>query len=140
MRSVGCIGLVHRAWPVRRADPPSLHPPFPCDPHAIHPSGSRGASPPLSRPLRRFRPQGKWLHGAPRWAQQLQMQPADSPQPSIFTPLSFSAYSHCASCTLGAYGRGSLPLHNLVSDSANLHCVSHPLPRLSWDHRSTGQL
>ena len=29
------------------------------------------------------------------------MQPADSPQPSVFTPLSFSAHSHCASCTLG---------------------------------------
>ena len=31
-----------------------------------------------------------------------EMQPADSSQPSIFTPLSFSAYSHCASCTLGS--------------------------------------
>ena len=39
-----------------------------------------------------------------------------------------------------AYGRGSLPLHNLVSDSANLHDVSDPLPQPLWDHRSTGQL
>ena len=30
-----------------------------------------------------------------------EIQPADSSQPSIFTPLSLSAYSHCASCTLG---------------------------------------
>ena len=30
------------------------------------------------------------------------MQLADSPRPSIFTPLSSSAYSHCASCTLGS--------------------------------------
>ena len=28
-----------------------------------------------------------------------------------------------------AYGRGSLPLHNLVSDSANPHYVSDPLPQ-----------
>ena len=39
-----------------------------------------------------------------------------------------------------AHGRGSLPLQNLVSDSANPHYVSDPLPRPSWDHRSTGQL
>ena len=39
-----------------------------------------------------------------------------------------------------AYGRGSLPLHNLVSDSAHPHYVSDPLPRPLWDHRSTGQL
>ena len=38
-----------------------------------------------------------------------------------------------------AYGRGSLPLHSLVSDSANPHCVSDPLPHPLWDHRSTGQ-
>ena len=30
------------------------------------------------------------------------MQPADSPWPSIFTPLSPSAYNHCASRTLGS--------------------------------------
>ena len=35
-----------------------------------------------------------------------------------------------ASCTLGSlWRRGSLPLHNLVSDSANPHYVSDPLPR-----------
>ena len=28
-----------------------------------------------------------------------------------------------------AYGRGSLRLHNLVSDSANPHYVSDPLPQ-----------
>ena len=28
-----------------------------------------------------------------------------------------------------AYGRGSLPLHILVSDSANPHYVSDPLPQ-----------
>ena len=28
-----------------------------------------------------------------------------------------------------AHGRGSLPLHNLVSDSATPHDVSDPLPR-----------
>ena len=39
-----------------------------------------------------------------------------------------------------AYGRGSLPLHHLVSDSANPHYVSDPLPQPMWDHRSTGQL
>ena len=39
-----------------------------------------------------------------------------------------------------AYSRGSLPLHNLVSDSANPHCVSDPLPQPLWDHASTGQL
>ena len=39
-----------------------------------------------------------------------------------------------------AYGRGSLPLHNLVSDSATPQYVSDPLPRPLWDHRSTGQL
>ena len=39
-----------------------------------------------------------------------------------------------------AYGRGSLPLHHPVSDSANPHYVSDPLPQPSWDHRSTGQL
>ena len=39
-----------------------------------------------------------------------------------------------------AYGRGSLPLHYLVSDSATPHCVSDPLPQPLWDHRSTGQL
>ena len=30
--------------------------------------------------------------------------------------------------------------HKLVSDSANPHYVSDPLPRPLWDHRSTGQL
>ena len=35
-----------------------------------------------------------------------------------FTPLSFSPDSHCASRTLGSL-RASLPLHPLVSDSAN---------------------
>ena len=39
-----------------------------------------------------------------------------------------------------AYGRGSLPLHHLVSDSANPHYMSDPLPQPMWDHRSTGQL
>ena len=39
-----------------------------------------------------------------------------------------------------ADGRGSLPLHNLVSDSAHPHYMSHPLPQPLWDHRSTGQL
>ena len=39
-----------------------------------------------------------------------------------------------------AYRRGSLPLHNLVPDSANPHCVSDPLAHPLWDHRSTGQL
>ena len=34
-------------------------------------------------------------------------------------------------------GRGSLPRHHLVSDSANPHYVSDPRPL--WDHRSTGQ-
>ena len=38
-----------------------------------------------------------------------------------------------------AYGRGSLPLHMLVSDSGNPHYVSDPLPQYLWDHRSTGQ-
>ena len=38
-----------------------------------------------------------------------------------------------------AYGRGSLPRHNLVSDSANPHYVSDPLQPM-WDHRSIGQL
>ena len=45
------------------------------------------------------------------------MQSADASQPSIFTPLSFSAYSHFAHWE--AYGRGSLQLHHPVSDSAN---------------------
>ena len=36
--------------------------------------------------------------------------------------------------------RGSLPLHNLVSDSANPHYVLDPRPQPLWDHRSTGQL
>jgi hypothetical protein len=31
-----------------------------------------------------------------------EMQPADSSRPSIFTRLSFSACSHCTSCTLGS--------------------------------------
>ena len=31
-----------------------------------------------------------------------EMQPTDSSQPSIFTLLCFSAYNHCASCTLGS--------------------------------------
>jgi hypothetical protein len=39
-----------------------------------------------------------------------------------------------------AYRRGSLPLQNLVSDSANPDYVSDPLPQPMWDHRSTGQL
>ena len=34
----------------------------------------------------------------------------------------------------------ALPLQNLVSDSADTHCVSDPLPQPMWDHRSTGQL
>ena len=37
-------------------------------------------------------------------------------QPSVFTPLSFSAHSHAH---WEPYGCGSLPLHNLFSDSAN---------------------
>ena len=46
---------------------------------------------------------------------------------SVFTLLSFSACSLCARWE--AHGRGSLPLHNLVSDSANPRYVSDPLPR-----------
>ena len=34
-----------------------------------------------------------------------------------------------------AHGRGSRPLHHLVSDSANPHDVSDPLPQPLWDHR-----
>ena len=56
------------------------------------------------------------------------MQPADSSQPSIFTLLSFSACSHCASCTLGSLWAWQSPLRNLVLDSANPHYVSDPLP------------
>ena len=40
------------------------------------------------------------------------------PMPTVIVP-----HAHRA-----AYGRGSLPLHNLVSDSANPHYVSDPLP------------
>ena len=36
-----------------------------------------------------------------------------------------------------AYGRGSFPLHNLVSDSVNPHYASDPLPQTLWGHRST---
>ena len=39
-----------------------------------------------------------------------------------------------------AYGRGSLPLHYLVSVSANPPYVSDPLPQPMWDRHSTGQL
>ena len=66
--------------------------------------------------------------------------PADSSQPSIFTPLCFSASVIVPRAHWEAYGRGSLPLHNLVSDLANPHFVSDPLPRPLWDHRSTRQL
>ena len=37
----------------------------------------------------------------------------------------------------GELSSGSLPLHNLVSDSANPHYVSDPLPQPLWDHCST---
>ena len=56
------------------------------------------------------------------------MMPVKIVEPGIFTPLSSSAYSHCASRTLTS-GRGSLPLHHLVSDSAHPHNVSDPLPQ-----------
>ena len=54
------------------------------------------------------------------------MQPADSSQPSVFTPLSFSAYSHCASCTLGSIfffspDQGELvyPVHHMVLETTS---------------------
>ena len=49
-----------------------------------------------------------------------------------------SADSLCAHWE--ADGRASLPLQNPVSDSANPHYISDPLPQPLWDHRSTGQL
>ena len=39
------------------------------------------------------------------------------------------SHSHVPCAHWEAYGRGSLPLHNLVSDSANPHYVSDPLPQ-----------
>jgi hypothetical protein len=42
----------------------------------------------------------------------------------LFQPELFAPHAHWE-----AYGRGSLPLHNLVSDSANPHYVSDPVPR-----------
>ena len=45
-----------------------------------------------------------------------ELQPTDSSQPSMCTPLSRSAYSHGALSTLGSLrGRVCLPLHHLVS-------------------------
>jgi len=43
--------------------------------------------------------------------------------------VSFSRQSIVPHAHWEAYGRGSLPLHNLVSDSANPHCMSDPLPQ-----------
>ena len=41
----------------------------------------------------------------------------------LFQPTVFVPHAHWE-----AYGLGSLPLHNLVSDSAKPHYVSDPLP------------
>ena len=43
---------------------------------------------------------------------------------SSFQPTVFVPHVHWE-----AHGRGSLPLHHLVSDSANPHYVSDPLPQ-----------
>ena len=56
--------------------------------------------------------------------------------PCLFQPTVLVAHAHWEAY----YGHGSLPLHNLVSDSANPHYVSDPLPRPFWDNRSTTQL
>ena len=47
-----------------------------------------------------------------------------SPHRCLFQPTVFVPHAHWE-----VYGRGSLPLHNLVSDSANPHYLSDPLPR-----------
>ena len=58
---------------------------------------------------------------------------------SMYAAVFFSLQSWCLMHTEKPTG---IPLHkhNLVSDSANPHYVSDPLPRPLWDHRSTGQL
>ena len=63
------------------------------------------------------------------------MQSADASQPSIFTPLSFSAYRLCASCTLRSPRAWQSP-----TAQPGFGYVLDPLPRPLWDHRSTGQL
>ena len=57
-----------------------------------------------------------------------EMQPADlslqSSHHCLLQPTAIVPHAHWE-----AHGRGSLPLHHLVSDSANPHNVSHPLPQ-----------
>ena len=59
---------------------------------------------------------------------------------SLHTAVFFSLQPLCLVHTEKPTGRGSLPLQNQVSDSANPHYVSDPLPQPLCDHRSTGQL
>ena len=45
-------------------------------------------------------------------------------------------YIHPCSSELAqqeAYGRGSLPIHNPVSESGNPHCMPDPLPQPLWE-------
>jgi hypothetical protein len=58
------------------------------------------------------------------------LQPADSFQPSVLTSLfCFQPTVIVPHAHWEAYGRGSLPLHNLVSDSATPHYMPDPLPQ-----------